>query len=178
MNDDDQDDMDAFRKAVEGVKPLVHNRADLNHPKPKAEAKQRILDEQRVLQESLESHIEEFDLEKGDELIYLRPGIQKSILRKLKKGQFTIQDEIDLHGSTKATAKHAIDQFILESRKSKAHCIKIIHGKGYGSPKGKPVLKNHLNKWLQQRDDVIAFCSAPLSDGGTGAVYVLLKKLK
>jgi len=117
------------------------------------------------------------ELELGDELLFSRSGLQHGLLRKLRRGQFSIRMQLDLHGMTVAEARLALTQFLLDCRAANARCVRIIHGKGHGSLHKQPVLKGKVNKWLQQRDEVLAFCSARIEDGGTGAVYVLLKRV-
>lgn len=119
---------------------------------------------------------QEAQIEQGESISYIRPGAQKALLRKLRRGQFSRSASLDLHGMTIDEARVAISRFIASQRHDARCCIRIVHGKGYRSAQQRPVLKNMLNHWLPQRDDVIAFCSAPVHDGGTGAVYVLLKK--
>ncbi|QMU60675.1 MAG: DNA mismatch repair protein MutS [Gammaproteobacteria bacterium] len=177
-----QDDL-SFADLLDNVKPLPgeqHNRADIHTPKPKPDPipKETIKDEQRVLQESLEVSLEVEDLQPGDSLSFCRSGIQKSIFKKLKKGQYSIGAELDLHGYTRPEAQIALAKFIQLSREENIRCVRIIHGKGYGSNNQGPKLKPMVNTWLQQRNEILAFCSARQNDGGTGAVYVLLKSLR
>ena len=172
-----------FADLLDSVKPLHedhHNRADIQTPKPKPTPtpKQTLKDEQRVLKESLEVSLEIEDLQPGDSLSFCRSGIQKSIFKKLKKGQYSIDAELDLHGHTLPEAQAALTKFIQYSRENNIRCIRIIHGKGYGSSNKGPKLKPMVNKWLQQRNEILAFCSAKPNDGGTGAIYVLLKSLR
>ena len=110
----------------------------------------------------------------ADTLNFTGPGVQKRVLRKLKKGFFGIDAELDLHGLTAHQAKQLLNGFLQRCSVGQQRCVHIIHGKGYRSPCQKPVLKNKLNLWLRQHPDVLAFCSALPEDGGTGAVYVLL----
>ncbi|MCG8379470.1 MAG: Smr/MutS family protein, partial [Proteobacteria bacterium] len=105
-----------------------------------------------------------------------KPGLQKQTLRKLRRGQFNIEGELDLHGMTAVMAKEALSTFLKRCKSQNKRCIRIIHGKGLGSKDKKPVIKNKLNNWLQKRDDILAFCSAREVDGGTGAIYLLLKR--
>jgi len=177
------DDDLRFADLLDNVKPLHeehHNRADIHRPKIKPEPipKETIKDEQRVLQESLEVSLEVEDLQPGDSLSFCRPGIQKSIFKKLKKGQYSVGAELDLHGHTRPEAQVALAQFIKHSRENNIRCVRIIHGKGYGSNNQGPKIKPLVNKWLQQRNEILAFCSARPNDGGTGAAYVLLKSLR
>ncbi|MGZ8222390.1 MAG: Smr/MutS family protein, partial [Methylobacter sp.] len=119
-----------------------------------------------------------FDIEKvglEDSLSYTAPGLQHNVLKKLRKGQFGLDAEIDLHGLNSNEAKRQLLHFLHDCVKNGYRCIHIVHGKGYRSADNHPVLKNSLNLWLRQHQDVQAFCSAPPKDGGTGAVFVLLR---
>ena len=98
------------------------------------------------------------------------------MLRKLRRGQFQIGPALDLHGMTVATAREALTRFLHAARREGRSCVRIIHGKGNGSRHRGPVLKLKINHWLRQRDEVLAFCSARPVDGGTGAIYVLLRR--
>ena len=100
---------------------------------------------------------------------------QKQVLRKLKKGQFSVGAELDLHGMRRDAAIMSLKSFISEARNHDIRCVRIVHGKGYGSSNLGPVIKPLVNHWLRKQDQVLAFCSARPVDGGTGAVYVLLK---
>ncbi len=116
------------------------------------------------------------DLETGDEIQYRAPGIQNQHFRKLRRGQFSIQDELDLHGYTIEQAKDILQNFITKSKSSGFRCVRIIHGKGKGSRDGRPRLKNYVSRWLRLHKHILAYCSARPADGGTGAVYVLIKR--
>ena len=173
-------DAKGFAELLDKVKPLDHshqNQAAHDTPKPSPIPKETLKDEKRVLQESLEVSLELDDLQPGDSLSFCRSGIQKSIFKKLKKGQFNIGAELDLHGHTRIEAQDALSKFIQAVREDNIRCVRIIHGKGYGSNNQGPIIKPLVNKWLQQRNEILAFCSARPSDGGTGAVYVLVKSL-
>ncbi len=115
-------------------------------------------------------------IEQGETLSYLKPSNAPNLLRKLKRGQFSLAASLDLHGMTIDEARSHISAFFSEQRREVRCCVRIVHGKGNRSAKQIPVLKRMVNHWLPQRDDVIAFCSAPPHDGGTGAIYVLLQK--
>jgi DNA-nicking Smr family endonuclease len=180
INNKSKDDL-SFADLLDNVKPLHekhHNRADSQPAKPDPIPNEMLKDRQRVLVESLEVSLEVEDLQSGDILSFCRAGIQKNIFKKLKKGQYSIGAELDLHGHTRPEAKIALAKFIQLSRENNIRCIRIIHGKGYGSNNQGPKLKPMVNKWLQQRNEILAFCSARPIDGGTGAVYVLLKSLR
>lgn len=174
-------DNQRFADLLDNVKPLhdEYNNQVLHQTlKPKPTPKETLKDEKRVLEESLEISIETEDLQTGDSLSFCRAGIQKNIFKKLKKGQYTVGDELDLHGYTRAEAQIALSNFIQTARENNTRCVRIIHGKGYGSNNKGPIIKPLVNKWLQQRNEILAFCSARPIDGGTGAVYVLLKSLR
>lgn len=170
------EDSALFRRTVGKVTPLRHDRTQPARGKVPPIPKQLHSDERQVVEDLLSDVIDPADVEYGDELLFVRPGIQHSVLRKLRRGQFSIDAELDLHGMNTTTARRALADFLHACRFSHARCVRIIHGKGRGSAQGRPVLKNKVNVWLQQRDDVLAFCSARPIDGGTGAVYVLLKR--
>lgn len=114
-------------------------------------------------------------LETGDTLLYRAEGIQDGVMRKLKRGQYHLDAELDLHGCNRERAHTLITQFLARSLDRGFRCVRIIHGKGNRSPNSGPVLKIHVASWLRRRQDVVAYCSARPSDGGTGAVYVLLR---
>lgn len=116
-------------------------------------------------------------IEHGETLSYLRPDTQPTVLRKLRRGQFSCAASLDLHGLTIDEARNHIAAFFQTQRRDVRCCVRIVHGKGNRSQRQIPVLKRMVNHWLPQRDDVIAFCSTPPHDGGTGAIYVLLRKL-
>jgi len=115
-------------------------------------------------------------IETGDELHYKRPGVQNRVLKKLRRGEYRIEAELDLHGLIADEAKKVTARFLANARTRRKRCVRIIHGKGLGSKGGTPVIKQKINFWLSHRDDILAFCSALPRDGGTGAVYVLLKQ--
>ncbi len=115
------------------------------------------------------------DIERDGELSYARQGIQQRVIRRLRRGQFNIQAELDLHGNTVPQARTHLSQFLLQAHQSDWRCVRVIHGKGHGSYNQTPVIKRHVNGWLRQHKEVLAFCPAQPADGGAGAVYVLLK---
>jgi DNA-nicking Smr family endonuclease len=136
--------------------------------------RQRMLDNERVMQELLEESDETASYESGDELKFLRSGYSTRLLKKLRRGEFSIQDELDLHGLVVADAKQETHGFINECARDRVRAVRIVHGKGRNSAGRMPVLKNMLIGWLSKNKHVIAVCSTPANDGGTGAVYVLL----
>lgn len=173
----DPDERELFRQAVGAVVPLRCDRIEpvlfQSTPVPRFTR----ADEQQVLRDMISDYFEPADLETGEDLYYRREGVQQAVLRKLRRGQFQVGAVLDLHGMTVAAAKEALVVFLQRARRDSLHCLRIIHGKGNGSRHRGPILKQKINHWLRQRDEVLAFCSARAMDGGTGAVYVLLRGL-
>jgi DNA-nicking Smr family endonuclease len=154
---------------------VTTDRVPLEKPKPPAIAAQQLLDDQAVLLASLS---DEFDfttlLDTDDALSFRRPGIGPDVLRKLRKGNWSIQAQLDLHGARVDDARQRLAAFIREAHKQGTRCIRIVHGKGLGSPGKTPVLKGKVQGWLMQKQEVIAFVQAKPSEGGAGALVVLL----
>lgn len=172
----DDDDTDLFREAVKGAKPLKHERVLLHPEPPPPIPLQLIRDEKQALADSLsDDYIPAHELESGEELLYLREGHSPDILRKLRRGHWVIQEQLDLHGMLVDEARVYVAEFLTQCKKRGVRCVRIIHGKGLGSKNREPVLKNKLRSWLMQRDEVIAYAQARQVDGGSGAVVVLLK---
>lgn len=130
-------------------------------------------DERKVLEESLAPATQEADT--GEEHTYCGNGVSASVFRKLRRGRLAVEDEFDLHGMTVAQAKEYLHDGLVEARRRNHRCVRVIHGKGKGSGQRGPVLKAKVDRWLRNWTDVVAFCSARPVDGGTGAMYVLLK---
>jgi DNA-nicking Smr family endonuclease len=170
-------DSQLFREAVADARPLPTDRVGLAPPAPPPRPLKRMEDERQVIADMLSDPPDDADVETGEELLFARPGLQHSVMRKLRRGHYTVEAQLDLHGFTAAEARAALTRFMHEARASGARCIRVIHGKGNGSHQRQPVLKVKVNHWLRQWDGVLAFASAPPNDGGTGAVYVLLKRL-
>jgi len=126
-------------------------------------------------EETRHDHISEAEIKTEDVLEFFRPGLQKRVFQDLRRGRLEIEWELDLHGLTARHAHSTLELFFRDCHRKRIRCIRIIHGKGYGSEDRQPVLKQKLNLWLRQRHDVLAFCSATARDGGTGAAYVLLR---
>jgi len=170
------DDLELFREAVKDAKPLKQKRILHPTPKPRPIPHQLIRDEKQALADSLsDDYIPAHELESGEELLYLRDGHSPDILRKLRRGHWVIQDQLDLHGMLVDEARAYTAAFLNHCKKRGVRCVRIIHGKGLGSKNREPVLKNKLRGWLMQRDEVIAYAQARQVDGGSGAVVVLLK---
>jgi DNA-nicking Smr family endonuclease len=132
-------------------------------------------DELAVLEEMRRGEFEPELLESGDTLAYRADGIQDAVWRRLRRGSYRVGAELDLHGHNRDQARLAVAEFLAECQDRGLRCLRIIHGKGRGSPNTGPVIKSLLDSWLRRRKDVLAFCSARPHDGGTGAVYVLLR---
>lgn len=174
--DPDKDDKALFRDSVKGLKRLRQQRVAPHRSRTPPVPRKTLEDEARVREELLDHDYDSAEVELGDELLFARPGLQHGVLRKLRRGHFSVGAELDLHGMTVPVARRAVGEFLDGCLVTDARCVRIIHGKGNSTPNRPPVLKSRVNTWLQQRDDVLAFCSARACDGGTGAVYVLLKK--
>ncbi|MGN6703137.1 MAG: Smr/MutS family protein, partial [Burkholderiaceae bacterium] len=139
-------------------------------------ARQHLADEQAALQESLSDEFTIDTLLDVDEaLSYAREGIGEDVIRKLRRGQWVVQAQLDLHGMRRDEAREALSEFIRNASRRSLRCVRVIHGKGLGSVNKEPVLKNKVRNWLVQKDEVLAFCQARGNDGGAGAVVVLLK---
>ena len=166
-----------FRRAAGEVTPLRHAPRITLAQEPAAPiAVQHQLDEQRVLHESLS---DEFDastlLDVDDAMSYRRPGVGADVTRKLRRGDWSIQRQIDLHGLRRDDARDALGSFIREAHRHGIRCVRVVHGKGLGSPGKTPVLKGRVHSWLIQKSEVLAFVQARPADGGAGALVVLLK---
>ena len=166
-----------FARAAGPVKPLPKDGRvlpvrELPPPLPV----QARLDEQRVLQEALS---DEFDastlLDVDDAMSFRRPGVGTDVTRKLRKGEWSIQREIDLHGLRRDDAREALAAFIREAHRHGIRCVRVVHGKGLGSPGKTPVLKGKVQSWLVQKQEVMAFVQARAAEGGAGALVVLLR---
>lgn len=177
MNDErDHDDGRAFREAMRDVRRLRStDKVAPAGPKPPARARFTRADRLEVLKESLLPPSDEAMLATGDELSFRRPHIPEVVLTKLRRGHYAVDAEIDLHGMTGAEAKAAMREFLTDALARRLSCVRIIHGKGRRSGPRGPVLKNVVNQWLQRIDAIQAFGSARQVDGGSGAVYVLLR---
>ena len=176
MSDDEDGEVRAFREAMRDVRRLQRaGKAQRAAPKPPAKARFTRADQVEVLRESLLPPADETVLATGDELSFRRPHIPETVLTRLRRGAFVVDAEIDLHGMTGAEAKAALRTFVAENVAQRRRCVRVVHGKGRRSGPRGPVLKNVVNHWLQRADNVLAFGSARAVDGGSGAVYVLLK---
>jgi DNA-nicking Smr family endonuclease len=170
------DEAELFRMSIGDVTPLarpakVMHRRPQPHPLPL----QRLNDDREALRESLSDWTGDADFETGEELSFVRDGIGAHTLRKLRRGHWVIQDELDLHGLIVPDARELLVEFLALCARRGLRCVRVIHGKGLRSKNGQPVLKQKVAKWLMQRDEILAYCQARRTEGGGGAVVVLLK---
>lgn len=171
-------DLGAAFADVAPMKPA--NRARHATPRPVPVPRQRIADERDALEASKfgaepAPHTWDIGQELEGEQTYLRRGLGTDVLSKLRRGHWTVQAEIDLHGHVSDEAHDALSDFLADARASGLRCVRVIHGKGLTSPNREPVLKGKVRRWLARRDDVLAYCEAPRHAGGGGAVIVLLR---
>ncbi|MFA5984022.1 MAG: Smr/MutS family protein [Methylococcaceae bacterium] len=170
------EDSDLFRQAVGPVQAVKSDKIVLENtgkPKPKPYPKVQQVDLEEQLQVTSSPDLE--NLSHEDSLGFLAPGLQKNVLKKLRRLHYGLHAEIDLHGLNSHDAKHQLLAFLHDCVEGGCRCVRIIHGKGYRSVDQHPVLKNNVNLWLRQHRDVQAFCSATPQEGGAGAVFVLLQ---
>jgi DNA-nicking Smr family endonuclease len=165
-----------FTRAVGKVAPIANQERVWSPPqRPSTRPLQQDLDDEAVMHESMS---DEFDistlLDVDDQLSFRRPGIGTDVTRKLRKGEWSIQGQIDLHGLRSDEARNAMGQFIRDAKRMGWRCVRVVHGKGLGSPGKEPVLKSKVQRWLVQKNEVLAFVQAKPSDGGGGALLVLL----
>jgi DNA-nicking Smr family endonuclease len=169
-------DSELFREAVRDVKPMkVRSRVPVAGRKPPARAQFTAADRALVLVESLQDPLDNLDT--GDEITFRRDGVQDGVIRKLRRGEYRVEEVCDLHGLRVDEAKQALRQFLAESLARRLRCVRIIHGKGKGSGPRGPVIKTAVNMILRKTAPVLAFTSARRIDGGTGAINVLLSQV-
>ena len=175
---DDRDDAELFRSAIGADRGKVRALPDApmppSPPKPKPSAKMARRDEDAAREEF--RHVVIAALEAGDALSYRRDEIDPRVLKKLARGEYAAQEELDLHGLPARTAEALLREFLRDCRAHGLGCVRIVHGKGRNSEERLPVVKNLVDRVLRQRADVLAFHSPPAAQGGTGAVLVLLAK--
>ena len=169
------EDRELFRKAAGDVRRIEDDRSPpvLRGRSPRA--RERTRDEPTDSRGLAESEWTP-DLGPGDVLSFARGGVRRRDVERLRRGRFAIEADLDLHGRIVADASAALDRFLAESRRRGWRCVRIVHGKGFGSRSGLPIMKAHVDRWLRARPEVLAFCSATPPDGGTGALYVLLRR--
>lgn len=170
-----------LRQVFADVEPLAkRNRATLAKPRPSTVPVQRLQDEAAALSASKygnEPAPTTWDIgqEIEAEQTFLRKGLGSDVLVKLRRGHWSVQAEIDLHGMTSDEAHDLLADFLVEARQRRLRCVRVIHGKGLSSPNREPVLKGKARQWLARWGDVLAYCEAPRHTGGSGAVIVLLR---
>jgi DNA-nicking Smr family endonuclease len=174
-----------FRGAMDGVKKLPESDRYVYRPPPPLPRNvaqsprfaSQAEDDAAVLRESMLS--DQFDVEglldEDPSLSYAREGVGPDVVKKLRKRHWPVQEEIDLHGFTRDQAREVLNDFLQRMNRRGVRCVRVIHGVGYGSSGGEPVLRGMVHSWLVQKDDVVAFCVAGRKDGGHGALIVLLK---
>jgi DNA-nicking Smr family endonuclease len=173
-----QAELNLFRNAIGPVQPLQNTDAR-RWPQPAPPEPlplQRERDEARVLREAMS---DEFDvstlLDVDDQLSFRRPGIGLDVTRRLRVGHWSIQRQLDLHGLRRDEAREALGEFIRLAHRTGLRCVRVVHGKGLGSPGREPVLKGRVQSWLVQKKEVLAFVQARPAEGGAGALVVLLQ---
>jgi len=168
------DDTKAFRKAMTDVRPLPARKLPPAPPKPRAVARFSRGERVGTLREGPRDSAQLGSLADDDRVAFRRAGVRDDVLRKLRRGQFAVEAEIDLHGLDRHATHKALRDFIGTAIGRRLRCVRVIHGKGLRSGPGGPVLRHVVNDWLSRIENVLAFASARPVDGGTGAVYVLL----
>ena len=168
---------DVFANAVGRVQPLVSKNTAKPHVNlPSPIPVQQQLDDLAVMRESLSDEWDTSSLLDADEsMSFRRPGIGADVVRKLRKGEWAVQAYVDLHNLRTDAARDTLGQFIRESHKHGLRCVRVVHGKGLGSPGQVPVLKSKVHSWLIQKNQVLAFVQATPAHGGAGALVVLLQ---
>lgn len=174
---DDEDGLQLFRDAVKGITPLKQDKITHQPSKPIKQIRVDTSETTPIL-DTLSDEAEVENIQPLDRLSYCQPGIQKRVFKKLRRGQYITIDELDLHGLTLHQAKKRLLHFLATALQVEGSCVSIIHGKGHRSDNKEPVLKRQTNHWLKQHPRVLAFHSAQPRDGGTGAVYVLLRRTR
>jgi DNA-nicking Smr family endonuclease len=154
----------------EDVDPLPKGkRKALSKARPAPIPRQTQRDEKATLQESLAPFSPDEAMETGEELLFVRPGVSRQTLRKMRKGHWVVEAQVDLHGLDRHQAHAETEEFLKKAKKRGLRCVRIVHGKGLG------VLKSALRRWLPMKDEVLAFTQAPATQGGSGALLVLLR---
>jgi DNA-nicking Smr family endonuclease len=166
------DDLHLFKDAMNDVAQI-----DANKIEPYRKKRRPVPVEQPVEKEPEEGFADR-NIQTHDELLFVRPGIQKRLFADLQRGKLPPEETLDLHGYRVEEARRIVRDFIRHAQLRRYRCVRIIHGKGKRSSEAQPVLKQKINQWLPQREEVLAFCSAPRWDGGTGASYVLIARPK
>lgn len=166
-----------FEQAIAGARPLTPTR--IHHEAPRPAAVPRPRDEAADPGASLDPPPLEspfnLQLEGDDAPSFLRPGLARGVLRDLRRGHWAVEDHLDLHGATRDEARQFLAEFLAVALRRRLRCLRVVHGKGLGSPGREPVLKGLVKGWLMQHQDVLAFCQARAAEGGSGALLLLLR---
>lgn len=171
----DAADATLFRDAVRDVAPLASpGKVTFSRERPPPVPQTRHVDEAPIPYPFFPDQAP-LKIEAGDEWVFLRPGVSRQTLRRLRRGYWPVQAQLDLHGFNRDGARLHLAGFLDSSHRQGMRCVRVIHGKGLSSRNHEPVLKLRIGSWLSQREDVLAFCQARPEDGGSGAVLVLLK---
>ncbi|MCG5536098.1 Smr/MutS family protein [Ectothiorhodospira mobilis] len=173
--DPPEDDSALFRAAVGPVHPVRGGRHRARPAPPPPRPRQTERERLQVLEELRDDPFPGTEVQPGDELSFAQEGVQHQVFRKLRRGHYRIAAELDLHGFSSVQAREALAEFLAHARERRLRCVRIVHGKGRGSSNRGPVLKGLVAQCLRRRAEVLAYCSAPRNQGGTGAVLVLLR---
>lgn len=179
---DEQNEALSFFEAMKGVQQHKHDKADLSAQKTKDKLnihyrrQAATLEDDKVIDGLSDEAVAL--VESTEELVFANPGVQLKLLKRLKQGHIPWEQGLDLHGYTVDQARDQLSQFIFDARRNKCRCAIVIHGKAHSSGSEQPMIKSYVNEWLKRLPGVLAFCSAQAKDGGTGALYVLLKRDK
>jgi len=171
MSDANDDDEDLFRQMMAEVKPLKHDR--VSHKKKPPPIRRRAPEPQAASNDRLSDSFMGNPEQLNE---FMRPGVQKSLLKQIRNSKLPIEDSLDLHGHTREEARRLLQSFIHQSQQQQYRLVCVVHGKGYHSEDNRPVLKQMVSQWLQQLDEVLAFTRADPAHGGSGAVFVLLRR--
>ena len=169
-DEDEAPDSELFRAELGDVRPLAQDRAEPHR------ARRRPVPLDLPTGDEEEDRLADSRGETPEFLEFMRPGVQRRLYDDLRRGLLPPEATLDLHGMRAREARLALQRFLAQSLQQQRRCVRLIHGKGFGSGAQQPVLKQKVNQWLPQRPEVLAFCSAPRWDGGTGAAYVLLSR--
>ncbi|UYZ82997.1 Smr/MutS family protein [Entomomonas sp. E2T0] len=175
------DDISLFRAEMKGVKPIKYDKADISK-KTKDKLQIKTLKENAANTLTKENIIDGLsdqfviDVEPEEFLYWANNGVQESQMRRLKAGQIPFAGSIDLHGLTVDQSRKLLWEFLDEATKLEIRCVRVTHGKALRKDKSKPIIKSYINTWLRQHPQILGFCSCQPKHGGTGAVYIILKR--
>ena len=171
-----EEDFSSFQEAIKGVRPLKNDRIDLYaHQRNTRPYKDENHYDEDTFQVYLSDEQHSGNVSGEEFIFFARDGVQLKTQKQLRQGKVSIDDHLDLHNLTINEARQTLLEFINYAQKQQIRCIRLVHGKGYRSNKQQPILKNKVNSWLRQHPDVLAFSSALARDGGSGALYIILK---